>query len=100
MAKIYLRPKIDMAVTNHQGILKGELLTMFDYNRRFLLKKSDLKYFDLVEVSNKNTYINFGMRKPIYPERVKTFTDEEKENYYERNSYEFCKVQREYCEED
>lgn len=88
----YLRPKCDMAVRGNQGLIEGELLTMYDYNKRFNLNKSDLRWFDLVECKKWNTFISFGMRKPVYTDRVKKLSDEEKEKWYDENCYDVRRV--------
>ena len=80
MKKVYLESKIDIGVNKNYGVIKGELLTFAEY-ARLGLNSNDIKWFDMVEIDTKDTYISFKVRKPLRFANKRYLSEDEKEKY-------------------
>lgn len=78
MKRVYFRCKADISV-NNTTIFAGQLLTIAQFNR--MCNDNDVKYFDMLEVDDKETYQMFGIRRLERYARPRYFTADEKEKY-------------------
>lgn len=84
---IYMRAKIDMSArANGYGIIEGELLTHYEYCRKYHMTDHDFRFFDLVDTTKNNIYTMFGVRKPIHVDKIRVLPDDEKEKWYDSQS--------------
>ena len=80
MKKIYLEAKCDLATSRNYGIVAGELITFRKFNS-LNLRDSDLRFFDAVELDERDTYTMFGVRKPARCAQKRYLTADEMEKY-------------------
>ena len=80
MKRVYLEAKTDYCANKNYGILKGELMTFKEY-QRVGLDSRDMRFFEMVEMDTKDTFVSFGVRKPVRFAEKRYLTADEREKY-------------------